>query len=186
MRSLYIVTIAFLALTAGYLIWQTILGERSKPPTVSSELSLLDLPSRYCPTEAKAVTNLDSLTEQTARVLPITNCRTVSLAPFAAVLEAGNQLYLKIPSALPFTVSQETIALGYAPELGDVDGNGVIDQVDEAALIEQLTATTTLPTLDLTGDGRVDVEDLALVRLHQGVGATVGPDGDRVNWNQIK
>lgn len=188
MRSLYIVTIAFLALTVGYLIWQTVMTGGIKPTANQAELQLSDLPTRYCPTQIRVVSSLADRAEQTGQLLPVTSCRAVKLASLSKAAADAPLFYFKLPSALPFSLTAAELSSGvtFAPALGDVTGDGVIDRVDESRLAARLFSQPADPTFDLTADGVIDAEDLALVRLHQGVGATTGENGDRIQWEQIR
>lgn len=181
MRNLQLLLILIFALTIGYFIWQTIDGTSSQPTALKKELQLVDLPIQYCPKEAKIVATLGSAAVRTGRVVPVINCRTISLENFTAA-----KLYIKLPQALSFAITLPTAgSISYAPELGDVNEDGSINAIDETIVSDNLFATGVGNEADVDSDGSVTTTDLVLVRLHQGVSATAGDNGDQIIWDDI-
>lgn len=134
-------------------------------------LSLVNLPERYCPDQAKLL-YASNLT--TTAVVPVDNCRTVVLG--GLTLGERDTVYLLLPRALPLSISYSSDVARYvvAPRLGDVNADNSIDDRDEAIVNDDLFTAKTVGDVDL--DGQVTSEDLALVRLNYGAGET-RPDG---------
>ncbi len=179
MRYLQIFVIALLVIVIGYFIWQTVDQSVGTDSTTSTTLlQLNDLPLGYCPETAKVVTSLTPSATETGKTLRVNNCRSINLSSIQA-----ERVYIKLPHALAFAVSPS--AEIYAPQLGDVNEDGSINDVDER-LVTEVLFTIGVQSADLDADQTVTATDLALVRLHQGVSATAGTTGDQIDWEAIK
>lgn len=181
MRNLQLIIILLLAISIGYFIWRVVGGQGLDQVSTNEQklLSLTDLPPSYCPKTAKVVTSLVAPIGQSGRTVAVTGCRSINLTSFKAA-----KVYIKLPHALSFAVTPGSKA--YAPELGDVNEDGSINAVDETMARDNLFSTDTANLADIDSDGSVSATDLVLVRLHQGVAATAGENGDQINWGKIE
>ncbi len=135
------------------------------------EISLANLPERYCPEQAEL---LYASNVTAAITVPVTNCRSINVA--TVNLGERDTVYVLLPRALPLSISYSKEVARYvvSPRVGDVTGDNVINEQDEAVVSDNLFTTATAGDIDL--DGQVTSEDLALVRLNYGVGEN-RPDG---------
>lgn len=170
MRVVYFFTIFVLALVLGFLIWQSLNKTRWTPTAkAGSTLNLKYLPPDYCPVEIKFVAG-QKAEAATGRILAVKNCREVDLSLVTSQVRAEEWLFFKLPRALPFRLSSNVLTAGtieYAPELGDVNEDSIIDAADEALILTDMFQDET--TNDIDGDKKVTAMDLAYVRLHKGV-----------------
>lgn len=177
MRVIYLSTTLVLALVLGFLIWQSLTKAKLLPAGQSTQTLLLkDLPTSYCPTSAKYVIDVEN-TESSARVITVKNCREIDLGSISSQVKNLAGVSIKLPKSLPFRLNAAALTqttIEYAPELGDVNNDGVIDSQDESQILKDLFLTTA--TTDVDGDKKVTVTDLVYARLHRGTTrASEGP-----------
>ena len=137
----------------------------------SAELILTNLPDRYCPTSAEVVVTKVSLPskptfDSTRRV---TNCRTIGLED--GWLSSEYVIYVHLRSAAAFkTILSPTRTVSVPVQLGDLNGDNLINGADETMVSLQLGQHDSLTTADIDFDGSVTVLDLALIRLNSATG----------------
>ncbi len=169
MRYFYLLVLTGLVGLAAYAIvtWPKAANQQS----VGQTISLANLPERYCPEQAKLLyaSNLTMVINA-----PVTNCRSINLDNIT--LGERDTVYLLLPQALPLSISYSKSVARYVvtPRIGDVNADNVIDERDEAIVINNLFSDQLTGDVDL--DSFVTSEDLALVRLNYGVGEK-RPDG---------
>lgn len=154
-------------------------------PTAMPVLTLGEIPNDVCPDKIwlliVSTSSNDSLFD---RVVPVRECRTVLLKNYLPSVAGEYSVYLKLPSSLSTSfivntpISQSTTV---SMRLGDVTGDNAIDISDEKLVTDQLYAIG--GSADITGDGKVSVDDVVTVRLNKGVGVE---RPDKRPWGKIE
>lgn len=165
-------------IVVGLLIWQWYDSRDQIDPNNATKVLLGGLPESSCPKIADIVlTDMVTPTQIIVeRTVALQGCREVVLPIPSAYRTRTLLAYLHIPSALAFqvTVSKDITSPTYSVELGDVDGDNLVDKKDEdlvkSQLFSQEIAKSAVKLADLDGDGRITVADLSLTRINTGVG----------------
>lgn len=152
-------------------------------------IELTNLPDQYCPLQAQVATfELNAKTSEKAlldKQLVVDECRYVVLKEIFELTSEPRQLFVKLPNALAFRLQIDSVKgrYEYAPSLGDVNGDNVIDSIDETLVSNALFSIdpTQITANDIDQDKKVSVLDLSLTRVNHRAGA-VRPDGK--NWSK--
>lgn len=178
-----VILIAVVVFVAAYTLSNPITTQ-TRPGTIE----LTNLPDQYCPLSAAVVAT--DLNAKTPKILlditvAIDECRYITLAKLSGLGSESQFIFIKISNQLAFRVQIDSIKGRYqfAPSLGDVNNDNVIDAADEAQVSSALFSNdeTQLNLNDLDQDKKVSVLDLSLTRINRRAG--VGrPDGQ--SWSQ--
>lgn len=152
-------------------------------------IELTNLPDQYCPLQVQVATfELNAKTSEKAlsdKQVVVDECRYVVLKEILELTNEPRQLFVKLPNALAFQVQIDSVKgrYQYAPSLGDVNGDNVIDSIDETLVANALFGIdpTQVTANDIDQDKKVSVIDLSLTRINHRAGA-VRPDGK--NWSK--
>lgn len=154
-------------------------------PSGSAELTLGEIPHQICPDKAwLLVTSLDQSTSVIDRLVPVRECRSISIRNYLPTVAGEYNMYVKLPKALAASAVVNTPfeqSITIPIRFGDITQDNNIDGSDEKLVIDQLYSLGG-PT-DVTGDGKVSIEDVVLVRLNKGVGAE---RADKKPWNRVQ
>jgi len=161
-------------------IWQS---SRSAPTALPSVIELTNLPDHYCPTTA-AVMVTDLVVTKPQVIFdssePVVSCRQIELKNLLGLGNTSRFVLVKLPMAVAFRLQVDSATGHYdsAPSLGDVNGDNIIDTVDEQQVNSALlTADAALIKKDdIDQDGQVSVLDLGLTRINRRAGVD-RPDG---------
>ncbi len=180
-----------LILAAVVLLAATVLVVLTKPNSASRRqgvIELTNLPDQYCPLLATFVAtdlDVDSPKVLLDTAVPIDGCRFIALSKLTGLEDKAQRLFIKLPDALAFRVTIDSLSgrYQYAPALGDVNDDNIIDSTDEAQISAALFSTdpSQVSTFDLDRDKSISVLDLAITRLNRRSGLT-RPDGE--SWSQ--
>ena len=150
-------------------------------------IELTNLPDQYCPLLATVVaTDSTSKSALLDANTTVDECRYITLSKLTALENAPQVIFVKLPGALAFRISIDSIKgrYQYAPSLGDVNGDNIIDSTDESQVANALFSidSSQVTANDLDQDKKVSVMDLSLTRINHRAG--VGrPDGKA--WGKI-
>ncbi len=155
----------------------------------SGTIELTNLPDQSCPRLAAVVAtdlNVKTLKILIDTTVAIDECRYITLDKLSGLGDALPRLiFVKIPGMLAFRVQIDSLKgrYQYAPSLGDVNGDNIIDSTDENAVVVALSSheTAQISPSDLDQDKKVSVLDLSLTRINRRAGVN-RPDGQR--WGQ--
>ncbi|KKU43180.1 MAG: hypothetical protein UX60_C0033G0006 [Berkelbacteria bacterium GW2011_GWA2_46_7] len=152
-------------------------------------IELTNLPDQYCPLQV-AIVVTDPTSKNSKALIDTTvavdECRYITLSKLATFGSEPRLIFVKLPTALAFRVSIDSIKgrYQYAPSLGDVNGDNIIDLSDENQITSALFSADPLQVSvnDLDQDRKITVLDLSLTRINHRAG--VGrPDGR--TWGKI-
>lgn len=153
----------------SWLLQATLFGVDSTSKSNNTLVTFTDLPANYCPKTVNV-----KVTDQFNEDMTVINCRQVDLSNLATYFSGTTKIIITLPFALPLSLVagdlQSSNKVTLTPQLGDIDGNGIIDEKDEKLVVDNLF--TKNPVADIDGDGTVTSADLALVRIHQGTATT--------------
>lgn len=141
---------------------------------------LTGLPAKYCPSHATVTVGPVSRPGASHQI-KITDCRSIDFSQLTN-LPANRQLIVKLPAALAFSVKTsppESQSPTVAVRLGDINNDGVIDELDTQRIRDSLfqpVSNQELGKTDLDGDDQISAVDLAIVKNNFGVGATLPND----------
>jgi len=160
-------------LTVGVIIFA--LSYHPKSTAKAAGLVLGDLPMAYCPDQMWVIVvradNQAILFDQATKII---NCHQIVLP--STLPSTTLALYGKVPRSLAFTtilnwpMSEDIII---RPEVGDINGDNVIDALDQADVASNLfQAAGTGKSLltDVDTDGTVTAIDWSLTQINKGVG----------------
>lgn len=152
-------------------------------------IELTNLPDQYCPLQVQVATfKLNAKTSGAAlsdKQLAVEECRYIVLKNISELTNEPRQLFVKLPHALAFRIQIDSTEgrYQYAPSLGDVNGDNVIDSIDETRVADTLFSVdpTKITANDIDQDRKVSVLDLSLTRINHRAGA-IRPDGK--SWSE--
>lgn len=152
-------------------------------------IELTNLPDQYCPLQVQVATfKLNAKTSGTTlsdKQVAVEECRYIVLKNISELTDEPRQIFVKLPNALAFRMQIDSTAgrYQYAPSLGDVNGDNVIDSLDETQVADTLFSVdpTKITANDIDQDGKVSVLDLSLTRINHRAGA-IRPDSK--NWSK--
>lgn len=179
-RSAWLVTAVLLILLSVIIWW---VGQRPSETTNNQTgILLANVPAKVCPQTAEVVvTRADQSLPILDGELPIQTCNIIALDQTLLGEVAEYKFFVAVPAAKPFTIISRGPIEGYLDvllQLGDVDGNSVIDRADQILIEQALAGENRSNQADIDGDGTVTVLDYAHVTLNQGAGAS-RPDGKK-------
>src|SRR3989344_3609866 len=143
------------------------------------------VPDHYCPQQAQVVvTPANSTVIELDKSIDVIDCRSIDLTTLLKDLKSPNNLFIKLPEALAskLLLGSATSSYSFVPILGDVNGDNIIDGVDQS-LVEKalLSKDGNLNGVDVDQDKAVTVLDLSLTRIN----AQVGVDRpDKKRWEK--
>lgn len=179
----FIILIAMVVFVAAYTLSKPIATQ-----TRSGTIELTNLPDQYCPLSAAVVaTNLNTKTPKILLdiTVAIDECRYITLARLSGLGSEPQFIFVKISKQLAFRIQIDSMKGRYqfAPSLGDVNNDNVIDSNDEAQVSSALFSNdeAQLNLNDLDQDKKVSVLDLGLTRINRRAGVP-RPDGQ--SWSQ--
>ncbi|MEK7202095.1 MAG: hypothetical protein AAB669_00985 [Patescibacteria group bacterium] len=184
MRSkVLVVLVVVVSILAAYTL--------SKPITTQTRqgtIELTHLPDQYCPLSAAVVaTDLDAKTPKILLDIEVAidECRYITLAKLSGLGSEPQFIFVKISGQLAFRVQIDSIKGRYqfAPSLGDVNNDNIIDSNDETQVSSALFSNdeTKISLNDLDRDKKVSVLDLSLTRINRRAGVE-RPDGQ--SWSR--
>lgn len=184
MRSkVLVVLVVVVAILAAY----TLLKPGSTQ-TRQGTIELTNLPDQYCPLSAAVVvTDLDAKTPKILHDIEVAidECRYITLDKLSGIGSGPQFIFVKISKQLAFRVQIDSMKgrYQYAPSLGDVNNDNVIDSKDEALVNSALFSNdeSQITDYDLDQDKKVSVLDLSLTRINHRAGVE-RPDGQ--SWSQ--
>ena len=146
-------------------------------------IELKNLRDQYCPLRA-AVVVADPNTPNAATLFDSTvvvdECRFITLNNLTGLTDGPHQVYVKLPGALAFRVviDSTTGSYQFAPSLGDVNEDNIIDTKDESQVAEALFSdkSAEISLNDIDQDKKISVLDLSLTRVNRRAGVA-RPDG---------
>lgn len=151
-------------------------------------IELTNLPDQSCPLSAAVVvTDLKAKTPKISidTTVAVDECRYITLAKLSGLGSEPQFIFVKISNQLAFRVQIDSIKgrYQYAPSLGDVNGDNIIDRSDETQVSSALFSNdeTKISLNDLDQDKKVSVLDLSLTRINRRAGVE-RPDGH--SWSQ--
>ncbi|MDP3992622.1 MAG: hypothetical protein Q8Q05_00140 [bacterium] len=184
MRSkVLVVLVVVVAILAAYMLFKP-----NSTQTRQGTIELTHLPDQYCPLSAAVVTT--DLNTKTPKILldttvAIDECRYITLAKLSGLGSGSQFIFVKISGQLAFRVQIDSIKgrYQYAPSLGDVNNDNIIDSADETLVGSALFTSdeAQISTNDLDQDKKVSVLDLSLTRTNHRAGVE-RPDGQ--SWSQ--
>ncbi|MEX2012157.1 MAG: hypothetical protein WD970_00115 [Patescibacteria group bacterium] len=174
MRQYYLILLAILLVGGALVIANWRLTTIDQTGENLPEISLSNLPTTYCPTEAEVFHTSNQLS---VVIVAVSNCRSISLSSLD--LTSSETIYLKLPHALGVAVEYSDRFDRYivTPRVGDADNNNIINELDQSAVLEEMFESSSRS--DVNMDNQINAEDLALTRINQAVGVN-RPDG--VGW----
>jgi|GEM_PF-6398969 len=181
MRAWYSLMVVGLLLVIGFLVWRDI-NHSVQTTSRQTAVTLTDLPVHYCPKQVQVVVD-QANQPRVGKIIALKNCRTIELSSVLGTSTVG-QISFKLPLALPFQINVAdfgTQPVTYAPELGDLNDDAVIDARDESLVSDNLFSSDN--QFDLDNDGQVSVLDVALVRLH--LGASYQVVDPPIDWSEV-
>jgi len=185
MRSKIIVAL-IIVLVATVL---AVVARDTEAPVKPGVLALTNLPDRYCPSTAKVVVTKPDMNDSKIILdseVAISECRQIELKKISTLEGISLYYYVKLPKALAFRlrVDSNDGRYQYAPSLGDVNNDNIIDAVDEQLVTAALLTTDPdqIAALDLDQDNKITVLDLSLTRIDSRIGE-IRPD--KQNWSQL-
>ncbi|MCR4277924.1 MAG: dockerin type I domain-containing protein [Candidatus Berkelbacteria bacterium] len=185
-RFKYIIALVVVALMfAAYIMLRPSTSQQRQ-----GVIELTNLPDQYCPLQAQvAIFEPNTKTSEKAlfdKQLVVDECRYVVLKEILELASEPRQLFVKLPNALAFRLQIDSVKgrYQYAPSLGDVNGDNVIDSIDETLVANALFGIDPIQITanDIDRDKKVSVLDLSLTRVNYRAGA-VRPDGK--NWSKL-
>lgn len=154
-------------------------------PTATPVLTLSEIPNDICPEKiwllVAAVNDQKPLVD---RSVPVRECRTVLLKNYLPASSGEYAVFMKLPTSLASSVvvsTPLTRSITVPIRLGDITKDNAIDAADEKLVTDALYSIGGVA--DITGDGKVSVDDVVTVRINKGVGAD-RPDGK--SWGKIE
>ena len=177
-----IVLVVVAAVLAGYFLLRPNLSQARQ-----GVIELTNLPDQYCPLLATVVaTDSNSKSALLDANTTVDECRYITLSKLTDLGDTPQLIFIKLPGALAFRISIDSIKgrYQYAPSLGDVNGDNTIDSTDESQVANALFSIdpSQITANDLDQDKKVSVMDLSLTRINHRAG--VGrPDGR--TWGKI-
>jgi len=163
MRQVYLVFFAGLIIIAGLIVasWRPF-----KSSSQTGSILLTNLPSTYCPIEAEI---FHSSNQRSASLVKVTNCNQILLDQLS--LAQAEDIYLKLPKAVAVKIIYRSENQQYQVglQLGDVNADNRIDEIDERLVVEQIFGVGI--SNDVDRDGKITANDLAIVRTNRAVGA---------------
>lgn len=151
-------------------------------------ISLTGLPDQYCPNRAQVVVtdpkNATTILLDTS--VAVEQCRYITLKGIIGSVSESRLVIIKLSRALAFRVQIDLPkgVYNYAPSLGDVNDDNIIDSLDENQVATALFSTdlAKIAGNDLDRDEKVTVLDLSLIRINHRAGI-FRPDGKP--WSKI-
>lgn len=186
MRRFKVITVLVVvaAVLAGYFLLRPNLTQARQ-----GVIELTNLPDQYCPLLAETVVT-DATTKNptiiTDRTVKILECRYIVLSELMDKSNTARQIAIKIPGALAISIGIDSTRghYQYAPTLGDVNDDNIIDLSDESQVSLALFSSdpTLISTSDLDYDGKVSVLDLSFTRINHRTGIN---RPDNKNWGNL-
>lgn len=164
-----VLLVAVLALIGGILFW-------TRGDGVATTLELTNLPGQFCPKEAWIVATDNDNRVVLDALQQVDACRFIAADSLIGL--TAQTVIVKVARALAGkVVLRADEANRLAITVGDVTGDNSIDGRDEKIVRSRLALPPdSNSATDINADGRVDVIDLALVRIGKKVGE-IRPDG---------
>lgn len=170
MRQVYLVLLAGLIVIGALVLanWRVYLGSSQHDKPI---IQLDNLPASYCPSQAEV---FHTSSQAVATRLDVVACDVVRLGDLD--LANAEEVYVKLPKALAFSIQYSSSVDRYVVgvRVGDATDDNIINEQDEALVMEQIFTDANSADVDL--DGQVSSDDLALVKLNEAVGKK-RPDG---------
>lgn len=172
MRSKLILTLLVVAVVVGLTSYW---ASRQSSKTPGSQVLIGNVPDRYCPQTAQViVTPVTVGTIEFDRSVTVANCRTIDLAAILTDSKTAKNLYVKLPEALASKIQVDlpTGSYSFTPILGDVNGDNIIDGVDQGLVEKALLTDQSVATesVDIDQDKAVTVLDLGFTKINAQVG----------------
>ena len=174
MRQTYLIFLAILLVIAGLLVANVRINTTNNLAVLSDGIVLENLPINYCPKQAEIY---QSGRANSSTIVVVRDCRNIAFNQLN--LSNDQQIIIKLPKALAFTVNYYTGTNRYLVGLrvGDVNGDNIIDEQDEELVTSNLFNSNDVADVDM--DGEITAHDLSLTRSNRAVGV---PRGDDQEW----
>lgn len=174
--------------TPGKLLSNDYQSNQIADQTRPGVISLTGLPDQYCPSQAQVIVT-DSKNATTILLdasVAVEQCRYIALKGLVGSVSESRLVIIKLSRALAFRMQIDSPkgVYHYAPSLGDVNGDNVIDSLDENQVATALFSTdlAKIAENDLDRDEKVTVLDLSLIRINHRTGIF---RPDRKSWSKI-